>query len=249
MMYKVKITVVEIKGDESKFPCHCLHKIGDEVIFDGGTYTGYLCVDLWPKVTEKAAILYAAGPRYIEPINFLAVHYAPVSQKDPSKKIYDGLGFRAVYEGYNDISQYHMANLIGSDEFKWPPVKERVRRPVRITCPDPRTGVVVELEAFDVADGGYAKTFFRRQMMILDKVLNKQGVETEKILNQFSKEEILDIYPPLSPIMVQVLVEELTLVGHMKISDGKAYVTDKGQVKVQEFKKSLSAEERNALKI
>jgi uncharacterized repeat protein (TIGR04076 family) len=248
-MFKVRIIVVDIKGDESKFPCHCLHKIGDEVIFDGGTYTGSLCVDLWPKVTEKAAILYAAGPRYIEPINYLAVHYTPVSQADPSRKISDGLGFRAVYEGYNDISKYHMANLIGSDEFKWPPVKEKVCRPVRVMCPDPRTAVVVQLEAFDVADGGYATTFFRRQMVILDRVLKKQGIQTDKILNEFTEKEISDIYPPLSPIMVQVLVEELELVGHIKINDGKVYMTERGVKKVEEFKERLSEEEREALKV
>jgi uncharacterized repeat protein (TIGR04076 family) len=247
-MYKVKITVVEIKGDQSKFPCHCLHKIGDEVIFDGGTYTGSLCVDLWPKVTEKAAMLYNAGPRYIESFNYLLVHYTPVSQEDPSRKIYDGLGFRSVFEGYN-IPKYHMENLNGKDEFKWPPVTERIFRPVTVMCPDPRTAVVVKLEAFDIADGGYAKTFFRRQMMILDKVLKKQGIQADRILDEFSKEEIENIYPPLTPIMVRVMVEELTLIGHLNINDGKAYVTKKGEAKVGEFKKSLSPEEKRALKV
>jgi hypothetical protein len=248
-MYKVRIRVVEIKGDQSRYPCHCLHKIGDEVIFDGGTYTGSLCVDLWPIVTEKAAKLYAAGPRYIEPFNYLLVHYTPVSQEDPSRKIYDGKGFRSVFEGYPHVPKYHMANLNAKDEFKWPPVEERIFRPITVMCPDPRTAVVVQLEAFDVADGGYATTFFRRQMVILDRVLKKPGIQAEEILDEFSKKEIEDIYPPLSPVMVRVMVEELVLIGHMKINDGKAYVTDKGKVKVGEFKKSLSAEERKALKV
>jgi uncharacterized repeat protein (TIGR04076 family) len=248
-MFKVRIKVVEIKGDESRYPCHCLHRIGDEVIFDGDSYTGKLCVDLWPKVTEKAAILYSVGPRWVEPINYLLVHYTPVSQEDPSRKIYDGKGFRAVYEGYKNIPKYHMVNLIGKDEFKWPPVKERVNYPITVMCPDPRTAVVVQLEAFDIADGGYAKTFYRRQMVILDRVLKKPGVREDKILNEFSKKEIEDIYPPLTPIMVKVMVEELVLVCHMKINDGKAYVTKKGEAKVKEFQKSLTAEERKALKV
>jgi hypothetical protein len=86
-------------------------------------------------------------------------------------------------------------------------------------------------------------------MVILDRVLKKQGLQANKILNEFSKEEQLEIYPPLSPIEVQVLVEELEIVGHMELKDGKAYVTKKGEAKVADFKKGLTAEEKKALKV
>ncbi len=248
-MFNVKATVVDILGDQEKFPCHAGHKIGDEVIFDGESYTGRLCPDLWPEVTAKAAALHAAGPRHMEPLNYYPFWYVCVSQADPNKKIYDGRGFKNIFEGYN-IPKYHMAQLAGGSKvFSWPPPSEKIVRPVTVICPDFRTAVVVELEAFDVSAGGFSLPYYRRQMVILDRVLKKQGIEVDKILNEFSKEEQLDIYPPLSPIEVQVLVEELELVGHLQIKDGKAYVTKKGETKVADFKKGLTVVEKEALKL
>lgn len=248
-MYKVKATVVDIKGDQEKFPCHAGHKVGDEAFFNGDTWTGRFCVDLWPGVASKAAAIHAAGPKYVEPVSHYVFNYVSVSRSDPGKKIYDGLGFKNVFEGY-DLPKYHMANLVGgSNAFKWPPPREKVVRPVTVMCPDLRTAVVVKLEAIDVAEGGFALPYFRRQMVILDRVLKKQGIQTDQILNEFSKEEQLEIYPPLSPIEVQVLVEELVDVGHMEIKDGEARVIKKGEVKVDDFKKGLTPEERKALSL
>jgi hypothetical protein len=143
-----------------------------------------------------------------------------------------------------------MAQLVGSgNAFRWPPPSETRFPPVRVICPDIRTAVVVQLEVFDVSSGGFCLPYFRRQMVILDRVLKKQGIQADQILNEFSKEEQLEIYPPLSPIEVQVLVEELDFVGHMQLKDGKASVTKKGETKVADFKNSLTVEEKRALKV
>ena len=81
----------------------------------------------------------------------------------------------------------------------------------------------------------------------MSRVLPRPGIAVDKILNEFTKEEIENIYPSLSPILVEALVEELELIGYLEIKDGKASVTKKGEKKLEGFKKSLSAEEREAL--
>ena len=86
-------------------------------------------------------------------------------------------------------------------------------------------------------------------MAILGKVLPKQGIEVDKILNEFSNEEKEGIYPALNQVFLQILVEELELIGYLEIKNGKASVTEKGKAKIEDFKASLSAEEREALRI
>jgi uncharacterized repeat protein (TIGR04076 family) len=246
-MFKVKATVVDFLGDEEKYPCHFGHKIGDEIIFDGEKYIGRLCSDVWPILTPKVFALWVAGPRYREPIYYCPFWYAPTSVKDPSKKKYDGLGYKNVLKTIQE-PQYHRSNLIPTNAFKWPPHNERtVAMDVTVLCPDTRTSVLFKLDAIDLADKGYTNPFFRRQMAILKKVLAKPGTKVDKILNEFSKEEIEGIYPALSQVMVQALVEELELIGYLEIQNGKASVTKKGGVKFEDFKAGLSSEEREAL--
>jgi hypothetical protein len=107
----------------------------------------------------------------------------------------------------------------------------------------------MKLEAFDLSDTGQTTPYFRRQMTILSKVLRKSGIEADKILNEFSKEQIEGIYPALSQIMVQALVEELEVMDYLKIQNARASVTEKGKAKLEDFKASLPAEDREALQI
>jgi ribosomal protein S19E (S16A) len=86
-------------------------------------------------------------------------------------------------------------------------------------------------------------------MSILHKVLPKPGIRVNQILKEFTREQIEEIYPALSPILVQVLSEELELMGYLEIKKGKAAVTAKGKAKLKVFKKSLTPEERKALKM
>ena len=50
-------------------------------------------------------------------------------------------------------------------------------------------------------------------------------------------------------MLINALVEELELMGYLKIKDSKATVTKKGEAKLEDFKKTLSAEEREALRV
>jgi uncharacterized repeat protein (TIGR04076 family) len=248
-VFKVKATVTDFLGNQDRYPCHFGHEIGDEVIFDGEKYIGKMCPDLWPLVVPKVALLHQAGPRYVEPFYYYPFWYASLSVKDPSKKKYDGLGYRPVLKMYKE-PKYHMANLFFPHAFEWPPHKERiVNKEVTVMCPDIRTAMVLKLEAFDISDVGFSPPYFRRQMSILSKVLAKPRIDVEKIPNEFSKEQIYEIYPPLVREMLLPLVEELELFDYLEIKDGKATITKKGQKKLKEFIASLPTEEREALKL
>ncbi len=248
-MFKVKATVVGMLGDVEKYPCHFNHKIGDEIIWTGAEFKGRMCPAVMPMIAEKAAALYAAGPRYVNPGYYYPFWYSPVSVYDPSYKKYDGIGFKPVLKTLEDL-KYGMSLLRPADSFRWPPHPERtVAKDIMLICPDFRTSVVFKLEAFDLADDGDCVTYFRRMMSILNRVLPKPGIAVDKILNEFTKEEIEQIYPSLSQILVQALVEELELMGYLEIRDGKATVTDKGKKKLEDFKANLTAEEREALKM
>lgn len=249
-MYKVKATVVGFIGNEEKYPCHMEHKVGDEIIFDGERYIGRLCPEVWPLIAPKVLALFQAGPQYIEAPYYYPCWYVSPSVHDSEKKKYDGLGFRNVLQTHKE-PQYHMANLLPPHAFEWPPYKERtILRDVGVICPDSRTAVVFALQAFDLSDRGFSIPYFRRQMMILHKVVQKGGTLHEaKVLDEFSKEEKEEIYPPMTSEMFYPLDEELVLMGYMGRKGRNVVVTPKGEAKLEEFVRSLSDEERIALKL
>jgi uncharacterized repeat protein (TIGR04076 family) len=248
-MFKVKATVIDMLGDEEKYPCHFNYKIGDEIIWTGAEFKGRICPAILSMLSQKVQNLYTAGPRYREPGYYHPFWYASVSTYDPSLKKYDGIGFKPVLKTIED-PQYCMSKLRPANSFKWPPHLERtVAKDITLMCPDLRTAVLLRLEAFDLSDDGDSVTYFRRNMCLLDRVMPKQGIAVTGIINEFTKKEIEEIYPPLSPMLVNLIVEDLELMGYLKIEDGKATVTKKGEEKLEAFKKSLSAEEKEALNL
>ena len=248
-MFKVKATVTGFLGDEEKYPCHFQHKVGDEFIYDGEKFVGRICGHVASAVIARMMTLHASGPRVIPtPGYYQPFWYAPVSAEDPGQKKYDGLGFKNVFKTYFEPKQ-SLASQVPAGAFQWPP---RTKRDVSLTssgvvCGDTRTSVAFKIEAFDLDDKGDGTPYFRREMTILSKVLPKQGIGVGNILKEFSKDEIEIPYPALSPVMVQALVEELEVIGYLRIQDGKASVTRKGEAKLSAFRKGLSAEERQAL--
>lgn len=248
-MFKVKATVVDFIGDKEKYPCHHQYNMGDEFIFDGANFIGGICPSLAIAVVPKMMELHSAGPRYKDYIHYYPFLYAPVSKEDPSLKKYDGLGYRNVFTTYTE-PKYNVANLVGSGAFHWPPPDKRItHRDIRVICPDYRTSVVVKIEAFDLSDKGRNIPYFRREMTILDKVIKKTGIGKDEIIGEFSKEHIEGIYPALSQVMVESLLEELELMDYLGIENEKVFAKQKAQAKLDDFRGSLSAEERQALEI
>ena len=245
-MFKVKATVVDFLGDAERWPCHHQYKLGDEFIFDGASFSGEICPSFAITVVPRMMEIHAFGPRYKDYIHYYPFLYAPESVADPASKIKDGLGFKNVFTTA-PIPRYHVANLASSSKFKWPPEKRITHRDVRLICPDYRTSVVMKIEAYDISDKGRNIPFFRREMMLLDKILRKPGILADQILSEFTKEQIEDIYPALSQPMVESLLEELELMGYLEIQQGKVYAGDKAARKLREFIRGLSGEERDAL--
>jgi uncharacterized repeat protein (TIGR04076 family) len=250
-MFQVRATVIGFAGDEEKYPCHFQHKVGDQFVYDGEKYTGRICPGMSAALVPKMIALFAAGPRKVVTPNFYyAFWYSPVSRRDPSKKKYDGIGFKNVLHT-ETAPKGSIASLQPAHAFDWPPVNERIvgLDTGIVTCGDTRTSMMMKLEAFDLAELGDSAPYFRREMSILHKVLPKPGIRLTQILKEFTPEQIEGIYPALSPIMIKVLCEELELTGYLAIKGGKATVTEKGELKLKAFKKSLSAEDRKALKL
>jgi uncharacterized repeat protein (TIGR04076 family) len=248
-MFKVKATVVDFIGDKEKYPCHHQYNMGDEFVFDGANFIGGICPSLAISVVPKMMELHSAGPRYKDYVHYYPFLYAPVSKEDPSLKKYDGLGYRNIFTTYTE-PKYNVANLVGSGAFQWPPPDKRItHRDIRVICPDYRTSVVVKIEAFDLSDKGRNIPYYRREMAILDKLIKKPGIRKDEIIGEFSKEQIEGIYPALSQVMVESLLEELELMDYLEIENEKVFAKQKAQAKLDDFRGSLSAEERQALEI
>jgi hypothetical protein len=248
-MFKVKATVVDFIGDKEKYPCHHGYKLDDEFVFDGASFIGDICPSLALTVVPKMMEVHSAGPRYKDYVHYYPFLYAPISVADPDAKKYDGLGYKNVFTTYTE-PKYSVANLAGSGAFKWPPPEKRIEhRDVRMVCPDYRTSVVVKIEAFDISDKGRNIPYYRREMTILDKILKKPGIRKREILGEFTREQIEGIYPALSQVIIESLLEELELMGYLEIKDEKVLAGQKAQKKLDEFKASLTAEERQALQI
>jgi hypothetical protein len=250
-MFQVKATVIGFAGDEEKYPCHFQHKVGDTFIYDGEKYIGRICPGLSAVVVPRMMDFFAAGPRIVPtPQYYYAFWYAPVSRRDESNRKFDGIGFRNVL--HTEVEpQDSIASLKPAHAFDWPPVSERIvaLKNSTVTCGDTRTSLRMKIEAFDLAEKGDSTTYFRREMSILNKVLPKPGIKLDKVLDEFTMDEIEGIYPALSPILIQVLAEELALLHYVEIEEGKVTVTEKGKAKLDAFRLSLTQEEREALKI
>jgi hypothetical protein len=246
-MFKIRATVIDFLGDEEKYPCHFLYKIGDEIIWDGEQFIGRICPIIIPQLTTRMYEMHSAGPRWTEPGYHYPYWTAPVSIKDSSKKIYDGRGFKNILETRAE-PKYHMANLKNPRAWVWPPhTALDINRDPTFYCRDTRTAAQFKLEAIDLSEKGFDAPFFRREMSILKKVSTKPGITTDRIINEFTKEENEGIYPALNQLMMSVFFEELELMDYFQIKDGKATVTEKGKKKLDDFKKSITAEEREAL--
>jgi uncharacterized repeat protein (TIGR04076 family) len=245
-MFKVKATVVDFLGDKARYPCHHQYQMGDEFIFDGASFSGSICPSLALTVVPRMMEVHSAGPRFKDYVHYYPFLYAPDSVDDAAAKKSDGLGYKNVFENA-PLTPYHVANLTASSKFKWPPKERFAKRDIRLICPDYRTSVVVKIEAYDLSDAGRNIPFFRREMALADKILKKPGILADRLLAEFTRAEIEEIYPALSQPMVESLLEEMELMGYLSMQDGKVYAGQKAQSRLVSFKASLSAEEKKAI--
>lgn len=245
-MFQVRATVVGFLGNTAVYPCHFQSRVGDEVVFDGESFHGRFCPGMWALAVPKMMAMHAAGPRYVDPVAHYPFWYCSNSVADPAQAPYDGCGFRNVLETIEPPA-HDMARLVPPGAFTWPPSDRPglAGEPV-VVCPDSRTSMVVRLEAFDLSEKGYDTPYFRRQMAILAKLRKHGAAPAEDVLSLFTRGEIEEIYPPLSPVMVAMLTEELCLMGYAAASDGRVALTGKGETKSAAFEAALPPEHRGA---
>jgi hypothetical protein len=207
-----------------------------------------------PKFGTAFRDLFASGGRHKEgeiAASYYPFFHSPQSVFDPAYTKYDGVGFRPTLErpeeGYKFIADETLFDTPPGGKFIIG--KGTEKRDISLVCGDNHTLVQFKLEAFDLADRGDALPYYRRSMTILSKISGKPGIAMDRIINEFTRDEIDNIYPSLGQRMVAVIVGELELLGNVDVKNDKVSITDKGKNKLDSFIKRLTAEEKKALKL
>jgi hypothetical protein len=67
-----------------------------------------------------------------------------------------------------------------------------------------------------------------REMSLLEKIKDEPGIQTEMIIKRFTDWERDEIVPPFTPVMVELMLDELAETGYIVIVQGKAYPQERG---------------------
>jgi hypothetical protein len=195
------------EGDEEKYPCHFKYKIGDEIYYDGVNFTGKICPGLIASMMPVVHGIYLSGNKYTENIMY---HYRGLDTRDPEMAKYDGAGFRPL-KSPSTASQGGFGT--------------KRARGGHFVCGDTRILAHFACEPVDISDSDYAQPFYRREITILEKIEKEPGIKTDDIVSRFTDFERDDISPPLTPVLIEVLLEALEDMNYIEIRDGKAYAT------------------------
>lgn len=212
-MFKVKCTLVGFMNDVEKFPCHFDYEIGESFTYDGSTIEGRICPGVLLTMVPTVWQTFFMGNRAYERILF---KYSGLDLKDPSMKQYDGIGFRPLKqapEGSGDKS-----GIVAT-----PDTPKDLKEKHGFACADCRTSAYFLVETIDLASGGYTLPFYKREISILEKIKQKPGMTIDEILASYPDFEREEIHPPLNPVLVQLMLDELAEVGYVELKEGKAY--------------------------
>jgi hypothetical protein len=216
-MFKVKCTLVGFMNDVEKFPCHFDYEIGESFTYDGSTIEGRICPGVLLNMVPTIWQTFFMGNRAYERILF---KYSGLDAKDPSMKKYDGIGFRPLKEA--PAGGGGKSGIVVTPE-----IPTSLKGKGSFACADCRTSAYFLVETIDLASGGYALPFYKREISILEKVKENPGMTVENILASYPDFEREEIHPPMNPLLVQLMLEELAEVGYVELRDGKAYPGDK----------------------
>lgn len=215
MAYKVKCRLVTFLGDIEHFPCHFGYEIGDEFIYDGEKFIGRVCSGLFSSsmLSVIDTIRYSGNLHF----GYYPWNYSGLSKREPNMKKYDGVGWANVRE--EEIPTDARKEFL---ERTLPIPKERRGRG-GFHCADLRILAVFRAEPCGLSDKGFDLPFYKREMSILEKIKTEPGLNSAEVLESFAKWEIEDIYPPLGPVNVELMMAELEGAGYIELLDGKAY--------------------------
>jgi hypothetical protein len=200
-------------NDAEKFPCHFDYRIGETFTYDGERIEGRICPGVLLNMVPTIWQTFFTGNRAYERILF---KYSGLSAKDPRMKEYDGIGFKPLKEAPEGAGM--KTAIVASPEFP-----TNLQKGASFACADCRTSAYFSVETMDLANGGYTVPYYRREMSILKKIKEEPGLTVEGILNKFTKWEREEIYPPLHPVNVQLMLDELAEVQYIELRNGKAY--------------------------
>jgi hypothetical protein len=214
MPFKVKCKLVGFQGDVKNFPCHFDYKIGAEFTYDGEKFEGKICNGLLKNMAPVVwnTIFYGAGD-----YDRMLYLYTGLSARDPALKEYDGIGFRPLKEAPAMADPKYLKSI--SAELP----QNLIKRPRGFVCDDTRTGAFFTCEPIALADGGDMRTHYTREMSVLKKIKNEPGMTIDEILLKFTKWEREEIYPPIYPLNLSLMLGELATVHYIELRDGRAY--------------------------
>ena len=213
MPFKVRGKLIGFMNDVERFPCHFDYEIGEEFTYDGERIEGRICPGVLLTMVPTVWQTFFSGRRAYERIIF---KYSGLSLKDTSMKQYDGIGYRPLKEAPEGSGS--KPGIVVT-----PQRPEGLKGGAGFACADCRTSAYFSIEPIDLASGGYTLPYYKREMSILDKVKSQPGITVEEILSMFTEFERDEIYPPLYPVNVQLMLDELEEVGYIERRDGKAY--------------------------
>ncbi len=212
-MFKVRCKLIAFRGDVETFPCHFKYKIGDEFYYDGDYFTGRICQGLFPSMIPVIKGTFLLGNKYNENVMH---RYRGLDAEDPGMAIYDGAGYRPWTTRPQEAPE-KIANLLSTI-----PKTEKAKGG-HFVCGDTRILAEFSCEPVDLSDSEYCQPFYRREIAILDKIEAEPGIDKTEILKRFSEFERDQISPPLTPILVEVLLEALIDTSYVQIRNGRAY--------------------------
>lgn len=216
-MFKVRCKLVSFEGDEEMFPCHFNYKIGDEFYYDGVYFTGKICPGLFASMMPVIHGVYLLGNKYSENIMY---RYRGLDARDPSMANYDGVGFRPL-----KMPKEGAPAKMGKALSYHP--KTGKAKGGHFLCADARILAHFACEAVDLSDSEYAMPFYRREISILEKIEGEPGIKTAEILDRFTEFEKDEISPPLTPVLLEVMLDALTDMGYIEIREGGVYAIGK----------------------
>jgi uncharacterized repeat protein (TIGR04076 family) len=214
-MYLVKCKLMRFEADPETFPCHFDYKIGDEIYYDGVKFTGRICPHLIMPMMPVVYGVHCLGHKYSENIAF---RYRGYDVRDPEMAKYDGVGWRPRKNVSKAAVDKTGAVL---------PIASTTEKAhgAHFFCQDNRTLAHFSCEPVDLSDSEFCQPFYRRAISILEKIEAEPGIKIEDILKKFTDFEKTDISPPLTPVLTQVLLETLTDMNYIRITDCKARAT------------------------
>ncbi len=207
-------------GDEGRFPCRFGYKVGDEFIYDGERFIGRICPGILIPMAPVIKTMQELGNKLSQNSVY---KYSGLVRRDASMKKYDGVGYAPIQKFPAGTDKKYTANASPVPSKKgikgWP-----------IACQDSRILALFNAEIIGLSDKGMNKPYYRREMQILKKVKDQPGIYPAAIFKSFTKWERENIFPPLTQIMFDVLVEELIATGFIEMRAKKLFLINNSSI-------------------